>query len=556
MTEYGPQYSRDDALTARMRFHQSWYRVHRLHLLDHGTDARGNPYGNYLTADAAAEGRNFLTKEIFGVARTRMSAGGSVEQFRCTRNMLSSQPMAFNLFGPLCGNPELARVLLDPLLPGGVTDAKVEIEWAPERKLHLRDATSFDVVVWYTTRAGERALAAIETKLTEPFSQKRYDTDRYREVAQASAVWQHPAASELADIRWNQVWRNHLLVESIRQQPGNEDLLGYALVVHHPKDERCTLATGAYSELLDDRSSFRALDLAQIVERWRPILEHHDASPWLDDFEARYVDLDLSASAWDELHSAKRAAAAAPATAVTAGHERALALLQRTGDVQITLERYRSAAGTDVYLRPTNAGLVVLSLDWEGCRSMIGVGSRDGRDHVLTSLPPDPSAVESAVTGYVEKRDSLRRASAEEQFSLRCVDHALRHRLRLPTERDDLRFLHQEWRLPQLGRGVKIDLLAFDPSARQLVVIECKDSQQTATFGDGRPLAAAEQAQQYADVVWEHRDELYSFFERLGTALGAIYDASPLDGEFTLDPTLPPRTLIWWPGHPDVHFDD
>lgn len=72
-----------------------------------------------------------------------------MEEFRCTRNLLSSQPMAFNLFGPLHDDPDLAGLLLDPLLPGGVKKARVDVEWAPPRKLHLRDATSFDVVAFY-----------------------------------------------------------------------------------------------------------------------------------------------------------------------------------------------------------------------------------------------------------------------------------------------------------------------------------------------------------------------------------------------------------------------
>ncbi len=45
--------------------------------------------------------------------------------------------MAFNLFGPLHLDPDLAVALLDPLLPGGVTEATVDIELAPDRKTHL-----------------------------------------------------------------------------------------------------------------------------------------------------------------------------------------------------------------------------------------------------------------------------------------------------------------------------------------------------------------------------------------------------------------------------------
>ena len=304
MTEhYGPQYEGDDQLTARMRFHQSWWRHERLGL-PCGHDAKLNPYGNYLTAEDATGGSNFLTEAIHWCAKERIAAGGGVEEFRCTRNLLSSQPMAFNLFGPLHHDPDLAARLLDPLLPGGAREANVHIEWAPAKELHLGDATSFDVAVRYTTRDGRPALAAIETKLTEPFSQRTYGlddhhTERYRKVATASTVWHDPAAIELTDKRWNQVWRNHLLVESIRQaEPG---LLGCEIVVHHPNDDRCRTAIEGYREFLaspDD--TFGSFTLGQIVSAWKKLITTPAQRKWLNDFQDRYLNLELSQEAWNQ----------------------------------------------------------------------------------------------------------------------------------------------------------------------------------------------------------------------------------------------------------------
>jgi len=296
---YGPQYPDDDGFTARMRFHQSWWRHERL-CEQVGTDPKDNPYGNYLTALAAGAGRNFLNASIAAYAAERISAGGGVEEFRCTRNLLSSQPMAFNLFGPLHLDADLARVLLQPLLPHGVSEATVDIEWAPDRKTHLKDATSFDVVVHYKTADGKAAIAAIETKLTEPFSRKKYDTPRYREVAAKSSVWADPTSPELARVAWNQVWRNHLLVEAIRQQPeADADLLGYAIVVHHPADERCIRATDGYRALLaPPPESFLVLTLTEIVETWQPVVAQTAHVEWLGDFTDRYLNLELSEDAW------------------------------------------------------------------------------------------------------------------------------------------------------------------------------------------------------------------------------------------------------------------
>ncbi len=299
--DYGPQYRGDDPLTRRVRFHQSWWRHDRLEL-PYGTDARGNPYGNYLTEADALAGRNFLTPAIHWCTRERMASRGGVEEFRCTRNLLSSQPMAFNIFGPLHHDPDLAAALLDPLLPGGVTSASVHIEWAPPKELHLADATSFDAAVRYTTRSGYPALAAIETKLTEPFSQKTYGRGdrhaiRYREVARQSTAWLDPDATELADLGWNQLWRNHLLVESIGQrEPG---LLGCQIVVRHPLDTRCATAIQRYGQLLTDPNRVLVdLPLDRLVDAWTPLTNATDHCEWTANLADRYVNLHLSEEAF------------------------------------------------------------------------------------------------------------------------------------------------------------------------------------------------------------------------------------------------------------------
>ena len=69
------------------------------------TGGSPNFYGNMLTVDSAARGLNFLSADIFELARQRVARGsGAVEEFRLMRNMLASQPMCFNLFGPLALN--------------------------------------------------------------------------------------------------------------------------------------------------------------------------------------------------------------------------------------------------------------------------------------------------------------------------------------------------------------------------------------------------------------------------------------------------------------------
>ena len=58
---------------------------------------------------------------------------GAVEEFRLMRNMLSSQPMCFNLFGKLALNHDMATDMVRTLWGAHVkrvTD--VRFEWAPQ----------------------------------------------------------------------------------------------------------------------------------------------------------------------------------------------------------------------------------------------------------------------------------------------------------------------------------------------------------------------------------------------------------------------------------------
>ncbi len=152
--DLGPQSGGDTPFAARMRLHQSWYRATVLQV-PCGTGpqaASQSHYGNMLDAAAGAAGLNFLTPEIVAIARARIAQGGGVEPFRCLHNMLSSQPMCFNLLGPLVADLDLATRCMRALLPDEVdrvTEVRIEYAPAPADE-YLGDRTSFDAFVGYT----------------------------------------------------------------------------------------------------------------------------------------------------------------------------------------------------------------------------------------------------------------------------------------------------------------------------------------------------------------------------------------------------------------------
>ena len=221
-----------------------------------------------------------------------------------------------------------------------------------------------------------------------------------------------------------------------------------------------------------------------------------------------------------------------------AGHWSALALLEDAPPVHDTLTAYARAIGHAVYLRPTDGGLTVISLD-HGAPAMVGVGGSGSGDCCIGALPPAASAVEAAARDYRAKVAGMGRSSVEERFVLSRIRRALADGLRL---RDDLLFLHQEWRFPSSD---KIDILAIDTASGQLVVVEAKKSEAAATRDrDKKGRTASEQAAEYVAQIALHASECSPFFMRLAAALARVYR----NGESVpFDPHLPARWEVWWP---------
>ena len=238
------------------------------------------------------------------------------------------------------------------------------------------------------------------------------------------------------------------------------------------------------------------------------------------------------------------------ASYVTPGHLRSVALLEDRSAAWEKISRFRAAlGGVAVLLRPIDAGLTVMSLDVERCRSMISVGAK-AKGGLLRTLPPSSEQIALMVSAYERKRDELARASPEELFSLSLITSSVAGDLWLGSTR--WIFVAHEWRLPlSTGSTGKIDLLGFDPVMRRLVVIELKASKAHTAKIDANGWDAARQADEYADAIWQGRDELYPFFDRLIAAQAQIYlDRTELP---TIDPATRPATAVWWPDRSGDH---
>jgi hypothetical protein len=166
----------------------------------------------------------------------------------------------------------------------------------------LNDRTAFDAFVAFTRPDGLPGFVGFETKLSEPFSPKAYNSPLYqRWYDHPQSPWPAENRPRLQSIKLNQLWRDHLLAVALRLAPGSAYASGRFLLVYHALDAECVEALEEYKTLLkpDDRS-FSAMPLDKLVALWKRVMATEAERQWLEDFSLRYLELEASQAAFEE----------------------------------------------------------------------------------------------------------------------------------------------------------------------------------------------------------------------------------------------------------------
>lgn len=282
----------DNARTASRRMLQSWYRQKVLKAAP-GIDKYGIVRGSMLDSAEVAEAPtlNFLDDpEIYAVVEDRLAdPSGTVEKDRLMRNLLSSMPLCFNLFGKLGTDPPALAAILRRSGIDVADVTEVRIEWAPGPKSeHLNDNTAFDAFVEYSDSEDRKCFLGIETKYTESFSPREYDTEVYQSVTGDEANGFTPGAADvLVGSKSNQLWRNLMLAMSTRHGCGYDR--GRVVVVSLHDDPGALQAlTILRSNLKDPEEWLSFIPMEQLVGQ--AALEP-DLASWATEFTRRYLDL-------------------------------------------------------------------------------------------------------------------------------------------------------------------------------------------------------------------------------------------------------------------------
>ena len=286
---------------------------------------KSRPQINMLV-DGKKTGKNFVNEFTFNYAKYRVENkqhNETIDEYRLFNNMLSSQPMAFNLFCPFRqmledGKVETVSNIFKAIFPdkhiGEVT--KVELEFLHTKiENYLNDCTAMDAIVHYKDTDGKPAFIAIETKYTDVLGENTSGrkTAKYDEwierigmfkpdteaelIRSAKAAKTAKNAKELKQILKGmkvvtQIYRNFLLTECYGIKEGANRCYSVVLApAQHPTTEH---EVASLKDELKPEYQYKisALSLEDFIERTLKVCPEGDKAPFLY-FKERYIPYPL-----------------------------------------------------------------------------------------------------------------------------------------------------------------------------------------------------------------------------------------------------------------------
>ena len=449
--------------------------------------SKGGPQGAWLDLEWARGTRaNLVSQSARECVREELDhkaqTGKCIDEKRLHQNLISSQPLAFNLFSPLKKDPDLASVVLSRVTSHDLRVTRIEFEHSPGRgdPAFTGDYSASDVHIEYETPARKRGFFGIEVKFHENLTPEA-PTDRYRrrysEVAAAMGCFASESEAALRDPTLEQLWRDHLLVGSqLLHQPLGFDE-GQFVLLYPTINKSCRDAEAAYREMLTDDSTFASWRLESFVD----VLACETNAPWVYDIRGRYLDFTRVNQAWQGHYLEKTCQWAAKAAD--------------------TLGTLMANEGHRAHFRPTTSGVTMVGLIPGKCNlgkryrnlgRLVANFDEEFGVHCDAEGPAKP-------TGEKELQGFLIRDALTHGGSMAALNDASAS-TNGPVE---LTFVTDELVMPTVNGDHRLDLLAVRrlSSGRAIpVVIELKTSR------DRKELLR--QAPTYGDVLSHHLDAL------------------------------------------------
>lgn len=295
--EFHVDYSDDTEFSAHGRLLQSRWRA-----------SKGYPmgkYGNFLETEFAKNSKaNFLTERIQLLAAEEMAkakaSGALFHEGRMWANLLSSQPLCFNLFGELSFDTDAATACFKKLFPGRVDRvSSVRFEYSPGRgdTVYTGDHSAFDVFVEYE-RDGQKGFLGIEVKYAESLreeqlkkSMETFDKHaaRYTQLTESHGVFGPDVIAALRRPPLSQIWRDHLLSIALLNHPERKYDEGIFVFLFPSLNKQCQEGVNEYAKYLASRDENMSGFCPRHLEQFIHTVADHYNTDWSNELRSRYL---------------------------------------------------------------------------------------------------------------------------------------------------------------------------------------------------------------------------------------------------------------------------
>lgn len=304
MTTLTPTWEDLDRYKVAVKGDAPWQRVLRLSQalwrekegLPIGEKPGGEKLGSCIAlAEAKRDLSNFLTPTIRKVVRETLdnakAEGQLIKIDRAYGNLLSSQPLCFNLFGELKADLEAATAWARHLWPDRVDKVtRLEFEYSPERRgeSYLGNGTAFDAYLEHTVPSGGEGFIGFEVKYHEDLNDAPGEARaRLRAVAFDAALFAEGSLAALGQPPLWQIWFDHLLAHAMLQADAPRWKHGLFVVLHPVANEACYRALSRYESHLTSNRTFQRMTLEEAVAALRVT----SGAAWVEAFRQRYLEL-------------------------------------------------------------------------------------------------------------------------------------------------------------------------------------------------------------------------------------------------------------------------
>lgn len=252
-----------------------WRQDRELPIGHYRVDGKRKKLGSRISNTAARAGANFMMPAIAGLVRRELcyrEPAALIDEGRLYGNLLSSMPLAFNVFGLLKLDLAFASRVLGDLFPdlAGAQVRAVLFEHSPGRgnPALTGDHSAFDVLLRYEKPNGTKGFVAIEVKYSEscqepvPAIRPRYD-----DLAEVSGLFIEPRKPALKANPYQQLYREHLLAQAMLMRADADE--GRFVVIAPQLNTLVTTAVAGYQAELkpagEDQVGFASITLEDTI---------------------------------------------------------------------------------------------------------------------------------------------------------------------------------------------------------------------------------------------------------------------------------------------------